>query len=103
MSFQGNLLSDLPQAIELLRNYQGFPVLSEYQLKMFEFMVTKHNSASQLPTGSGKTYPVICFPLVLDILRDTFGHKSVPEATRVLYIVPLGKPSLKKEQHLILI
>ena len=39
--------------------------------------------------GSGKTYPAICIPLILDILRDTFGHKCIPSSTRVLYIVPL--------------
>ena len=92
MSLDQKLLDDLPDAIEALRLVQGFHPLTEYQIKMFEFMVTKHNSASQLPTGSGKTYPVICLPLVLDLLRDSFGHKVVPETTRVLYIVPLGKP-----------
>ena len=89
MSHNEDLLRDLPEAIELLRNSQGFPPLSECQIRMFEFMVTQSNSASQLATGSGKTYPAICIPLILDILRDRFGHKSIPETTRVLYIVPL--------------
>ena len=89
MSKNEELLRDLPEAIELLRNSQSFPPLSECQVKMFEFMVMQCNSANQLPTGSGKTYPAICIPLILDILRDTFGHKVIPEKTRVLYIVPL--------------
>ena len=81
------LLDHLRQAIEILRKSQEFDMLSEFQLKMFEFMVTKHNSVSQ--PGSGKTYPAICIPLVLDILRDKFNHKSISKNTRVLYIVPL--------------
>ena len=89
MSKYEDALRDLPEAIELLRNSQGFPPLSACQLKMFEFMVMQVNSANQLATGSGKTYPAICIPLVLDILRDTFGHKHIPKTTRVLYIVPL--------------
>ena len=36
-----------------------------------------------------KTYPAICLPLVLDILRDKFGHECIPLETRVLYILPL--------------
>ena len=84
MSVDMDLLDHLPQAIEILRKSQEFDMLSECQMKMFEFMVTKHNSASQLPTGSDKTYPAICIPLVLDILRDKFGHKSISINTRVL-------------------
>ena len=48
------LLMDLPKAIEMLRVSQGFPPLSESQVKMFEPMVMKFNSVNQLPTGTGK-------------------------------------------------
>ena len=48
------LLRDLSEAIEMLRVSQGFHPVSECQVKMFEFMVTKCNSANQLPTGTGK-------------------------------------------------
>ena len=89
MSLAKDLLRNLPEAIEIVRNYQKFPPLSQYQKKMFEFMVMKFNSANQLPTGSGKTYPPICLPLVLDVLRENFGHTNIPASTRTLYIVPL--------------
>ena len=89
MSLSKDLLRNLPEAIEIVRNYQKFPPLSKYQKKMFEFMVMKFNSANQLPTGSGKTYPTICLPLVLDVLRENFGHTNIPASTRTLYIVPL--------------
>ena len=59
-----DILQDLPQALELLRESQKFPILSECQVKMLEFMVSKVNSANQLPTGSGKTYPAICIPAI---------------------------------------
>ena len=83
------LLSDIPKAIEVLRNYQKFPPLAMTQIKMIECMVMGWNSAHQIPTGSGKTYPSICLPDILTILRDEFGHKSIPSETRVLVIVPL--------------
>ena len=43
---------------------------------------------NQLPCGQGKTYPSICLPQILDLLRDRFHHKF-PSQTRVLLIVPL--------------
>ena len=56
---------------------------------MIECMVMGLNSAHQIPTGSGKTYPSVCLPDILTILRDDFGHESIPSETRVLVIVPL--------------
>ena len=83
------LLSDIPKAIEVLRSSQGFPPLATTQIKMIECMVMGWNSAHQLPTGSGKTYPSVCLPDILTILRDEFGHESISSETRVLVIVPL--------------
>ena len=83
------LLRDLPEAIDILRKSQKFPPLTETQLRMIELMVGNHNSAHQLPTGSGKTYGPVCLPSILDILRDSFGHGTIPVNTRTLYIVPL--------------
>ena len=93
MDSDRTVLSDLRGALEILRHSQDFPPLTDSQIQMFEFMVTNHNSVSQLATGQGKTYPAICVALVLDILRDIFGHKSIPSETRTLYILPLGKLS----------
>ena len=93
MDSDRTVLSDLRGPLEILRHSQGFPPLTVCQEQMFEFMVTNHNSVSQLATGQGKTYPAICVALVLDILRDIFGHKGIPIETRTLYILPLGKPS----------
>ena len=36
----------------------------------------------------GKTWPVVSYPYVLDILRDKFQHE-ISKETRVLYVVPL--------------
>merc|ERR1712240_367306 len=38
--------------------------------------------------GAGKTWPCICLPQVLDILRDEFTY-NIQKDTRILYIVPL--------------
>ena len=86
---EDSLLSDIPKAIEVLRSSQGFPPLATTQIKMIECMVMGWNSAHQLPTGSGKTYPSVCLPDILTILRDEFGHESISSETRVLVIVPL--------------
>ena len=82
------LLSDLNAAIDLLTTTQGHPTLHPYQVKMLEYLVSGQNSINQLPCGAGKTYPSICFPQILDILRDTYKH-NLPQETRVLLIVPL--------------
>ena len=82
------LLSDLKKAIDILTTAQGHPTLRPHQVKMLEFLVSGENSVSQLPCGAGKSYPAICVPQVLDILRDTFHH-DFPIETRVLLIVPL--------------
>jgi hypothetical protein len=41
-----------------------------------------------LPTGSGKTWPVISLPSILNVLRENF-KQIVSKESRVLYIVPL--------------
>ena len=41
-----------------------------------------------LSLGAGKTWPCICLPQVLDILRDDFSY-NFPHETRIIYIVPL--------------
>ena len=46
--------------------------------------MSHHSSFS----GAGKTWPCICLPQIIDILRDTFGYPVAME-TRILYLVPL--------------
>ena len=81
--------SDLQKAVAVLIERQQIAGVSNEQYYQLEFIITGHNSLHQLPTGSGKTWATISAPDVLDILRDSFGHKSIPTETRVLYIVPL--------------
>ena len=80
--------SEIHAATEIIRLRQNHPPLSEWQLNTVEMLVNQNNSVSQLPTGSGKTWPVISLPSILDVLRDNL-KQEVPEVTRVLYIVPL--------------
>ena len=82
------LISDMMNAINILTARQGHPSLHAHQVKMLEYLVKGQNSIHQLPCGSGKTYPSICLPQILDILRDRFNH-NIPQDTRVLLIVPL--------------
>ena len=84
------LLDDLPRAIDILTHRQGFPNLSDSQVKTFEFMVKGLNSINQLPTGSGKSYAPLCFPQILEILRDEFNHVHLSSTNqRTLYVIPL--------------
>ena len=64
------------------------PNLHQYQVKILKYLVSGQTSINQLPCGAGKTYPSICFPQILDILRDTYNH-DLHQETRVLLIVPL--------------
>ena len=90
--------SDVVDAIEILRSEQGHPKLTEFQVKAVLNLARSTNSINQIPTGGGKTWPVVCFPRILDILRDNFNH-DIPKETRVLYVVPLVNiyQSLSKE------
>ena len=81
--------ADVIKSVDILRARQQHPTLSEFQIKTVVALVGKQNSLNQLPTGSGKTWPVVCFPQILDILRETFHYDDIPSETRVLYIVPL--------------
>ena len=83
-----SLSSDLRKAVDILVASQFHPRLHPHQVKMLEFMIKGQNSISQLPCGAVKTYPAICLPHVLDILRGTFKYNFSSE-TRVLLIVPL--------------
>ena len=78
----------IQRAIEVVRVDQNHPVPTIWQIRMVERLVKNQNSVNQLPTGSGKTWPVISLPKILDVLRDDF-HQDLPKETRVLYIVPL--------------
>ena len=78
----------LQSAIEVVRVEQKHPVPTDWQISMVEKLVKNQNSVNQLPTGSGKTWPIISLPTILDVLRDVF-HQVLPKETRVLYIVPL--------------
>jgi len=83
------ILSDVLEAIELVRGKQQlYQKISQIQINVVCALVKNNNSLNQLPTGSGKTWPVVCFPLILDTLRDIF-HYPLPQETRVLYVVPL--------------
>ena len=75
-------------SIEMLRVKQDHPEISECQINVVIALVQMENTLNQLPTGAGKTWLVVCFPQILDILRDNFGYKISVE-TRVLYVVPL--------------
>ena len=81
-------IGTIRSAIEIVRLRQGHPPLTDWQINMVEMLVNQKNSVNQLPTGSGKTWPVISLPLILDVLRDNF-KQDVSKFTRVLYIVPL--------------
>ena len=90
--------ADVLMSVEMLRNRQNHPQISEFQINIVLALAEKKNSLNQVPTGSGKTWPVVCFPQILDILRDTFKY-NLPLETRVLYVVPLVAivHSLQKE------
>lgn len=79
---------DIKKAIDVVRKDQHHPQLSEYQIQTVINLAEKRNCLSQLPTGSGKTWPIVSFPKILDVLRDNFSH-NFPQETRVLYVVPL--------------
>ena len=79
---------DIRKAIELLRVQQNHPELSESQIAVVTTLIEGKNSINQLPTGSGKTWPVVCLPSVIDILRENFKY-PFPSETRVLYVIPL--------------
>ena len=64
------------------------PPPTEWQINTVQKMVNQINSVNQLPTGTGKTWPVISLPFILDELRDNFGQQ-IPKITRVLINVPL--------------
>ena len=88
VSSTGRLADDAIKAIEMLRNDQHHPPLSKHQTQTVINLTEKSNSLNQLPTGCGKTWPIVCFPSVLDILREKFGHE-IPRETWVLYVIPL--------------
>ena len=75
-------------ATEVVRLRQNHHQPTTFQKKVIENLVKQKSSVNQLPTGTGKTWPVISLPLILDVLRDNF-NQNVPKETRVLYIVPL--------------
>ena len=79
---------DVVKAIEMVRISQKHPIVSEFQINVIKTLAGGKNSINQLPTGEGKTWPVVCFPLVIDILREKFSY-SLPVETRVLYVIPL--------------
>ena len=75
-------------AIEIVKQRQGHPQPTEWQINTVTALVKQNNYVNQLPTGSGKTWPLISLPSILDVLRDNF-KENIPSETRVLYIVPL--------------
>ena len=85
-------------AVELLRLRENHPHLTKFQKNIVINLVNQNSSVNQLPTGSGKTLPIILLPMVLDVLRDNF-KQNVPNECRVLYIVPLGEGSKSKKNQ----
>lgn len=81
-------LNVIRSAIEVVRLRQDHPPPTEFQIKVVERLVNQKNSVNQLPTGSGKTWPVISLPSILRVLRENF-KQEVAQECRVLYIVPL--------------
>ena len=73
-------------AIEIVKQRQGHPKPTEWQINTVTALVKQNNSVNQLPTGSGKTWPLISLPSILDVLRDNF-KENIPSETRVLYNV----------------
>ena len=82
-----NVLSDLNNAINIFEA-RGHPSFHPHQVQTLKHLVGGQNCLNQLPCGSGKTYPGISLPSILDILRDEFHH-NISSETRCLLIVPL--------------
>ena len=73
----------------MVRCEQGHPPLKDYQEFTVVHMIQLKNCLNQLPTGYGKTWPVVSLPLVIDTLKVKFGYHFHNAESRVLYIVPL--------------
>ena len=80
---------DIHAAIEMVRCEQGHPPLKDYQVSTVVHLIQLKNCLNQLPTGYGKTWPVVSLPLVIDTLTVKFGYHFHNAESRVLYIVPL--------------
>ena len=80
---------DIHEAIEMVRCEQGHPPLKDYQESTVVHLIQLKNCLNQLPTGYGKTWPVVSLPLVIDTLKVKFGYHFHNAESRVLYIVPL--------------
>ena len=65
---------DIHEAIELVRCEQGHPPLKDYQVSTVVHLIQLKNCLNQLPTGYGKTWPVVSLPLVIDTLKVKFGY-----------------------------
>ena len=81
-------LSDVHEAIRNVVDDLKLPPLKEPQIFTILKLVQKQNVINQLPTGTGKTMPILILPHVMDVLRDQYQYEMSKE-TRVLYIVPL--------------
>ena len=64
------------------------PPLKEHQIRTIVSLAQRQNQVNQLPTGAGKTLPIVILPYILDGLRNHYQY-DISEETRVLYIVPL--------------
>ena len=91
MEFESNApkYEDICEAIDTVRRDQGHPPLKEYQVSTVIHLINQRNCLNQLPTGYGKTWPVVSLPSVLDTLRTKYSYDFIPINCRVLYIVPL--------------
>ena len=72
-------------AIEIVRLRQNHPPLTEWQKNTVEMLVNRKNVVNQLPTGCGKTWPLISLPSILDVLRDNL-KLDVTKDTRQLLV-----------------
>ena len=63
-------------AVELLRLRENHPHLTKFQKNIVINLVNQKSSVNQLPTGSGKTLPIILLPMILDIFKITSNKMS---------------------------
>ena len=62
-------LDDIKIAVERTRNFQEHPPISKTQIETVKNLVLGRNCVNQLPTGTGKTWPIVSIPRILNILR----------------------------------
>ena len=65
-------ISDIHCAISEVVEELKCPPLKEHQIRTIVSLAQKQNLVNQLPTGAGKTLPIVILPHTLDALRDHY-------------------------------